>query len=629
MISPEHLHLVDEWHPTKNGSLTPEDVTSFSHKKVFWLGKCGHDWEDTLAHRSNGSKCPYCSGRRILLGFNDLATTHPELAAEWHPTKNGKIKPEDVSKGSQKKVFWLGSCGHDWEAVISGRTGAGKRGCAVCSGKQINIGVNDLLTTHPELAAEWHPTKNEALKPEHVTFNSSKKVFWLGKCGHDWEAYISNRSRGAGCPYCSGRYTLAGFNDLATTHPEIASEWHPTKNGNLLPIQVSKGSDKKVFWLGSCGHDWEANIGIRTAQNTGCPTCLNRTIIPSYNDLATSLPEIAVQWHPTKNGSLTPQEVSKSSNKKVWWICENNHDWEAYIYSREKAGCRKCTAGLKNSNGEKEIKEFIEDLGFTVQQANYDIIDKGELDLYIPEKKIAIEFNGLYWHTEEKGKDRNYHYDKWYQCQSQGIQLIHIWEDDWKNKKDIVLNSLKHKLGVSDLEKIYARKTKIVCMTKDEARIFFEANHIQGYASGSLYIGLEYNGVIESALIIKRENNNQTFNIIRYATRANVIGGFSKIISFVENNYSFKEFITFSDHAISNGNLYSSNGFTAAKELKPDYMYLVDGVRKHKFGYRLEKFKNSDKLKWQEGFSEKELAKLNGLSRIWDAGKTKWVKTQD
>lgn len=193
--------LATEWHPTKNDGLTPQDVTPYSNKKVWWLGKCGHEWQTDVYHRSYGASCPYCTGQRVLTGFNDLATTNPSLATEWHPTKNDNLTPQDVSISSNKKVWWLGKCGHEWQTVIKTRSrGAG---CPFCTGTKVLVGHNDLATKNPTLAAEWHPTKNENLTPQDVTLFSGKKVWWVGNCGHEWQALVSCRSLGSGCPQCA------------------------------------------------------------------------------------------------------------------------------------------------------------------------------------------------------------------------------------------------------------------------------------------------------------------------------------------------------------------------------------------------------------------------------------------
>ena len=231
-------------------------------KKVWWKCKKGHEWQATPNQRtSRNNNCPYCSHRKLLKGFNDLLTTHPNLASEWHPTKNGDLTPEDVMAGSKKVVWWeCPVCGYEWKAALKSRKNGS--GCVHCSArtKDLKKGVNDFKTTNPELAKQWHPEKNGQLTSQDITEKSSIKAWWLGECGHEWEASPADRSRGRGCPYCAGRKVLKGFNDLETTNPELAKQWHPTKNGELTPKDLSKGSHKELWWLcPKCGREWTSS----------------------------------------------------------------------------------------------------------------------------------------------------------------------------------------------------------------------------------------------------------------------------------------------------------------------------------------------------------------------------------
>ena len=200
-----------------------------------------------------------------------LLVVCPDIASEWHPTKNGSLLPSMVAPNSNKKAWWLGKCGHEWQAIISSRVLG--TGCPFCAGRAVLSGYNDLLTNNPVLAAEWHPTKNGELLPNMFTPSSHKMVWWLGKCGHEWEDTIAHRSSGRSCPFCSNHKLLEGFNDLKTKNPEMAAEWHPTKNGTLLPTMVSAYSRKRVWWRCKEGHEWETSIKNRSSRNTGCPYC--------------------------------------------------------------------------------------------------------------------------------------------------------------------------------------------------------------------------------------------------------------------------------------------------------------------------------------------------------------------
>ena len=214
---------------------------------------------------------------------------------------------------------------------------------------------NILASINPDIAAEWHPTKNEDLTPQNVTASSRKKVWWRGKCGHEWQAVVYSRTEGKGCPVCSGRTVLAGFNDLATKIPELASEWHPAKNEKLTPQMITPFSTRKVWWLGKCGHEWQASVYCRT-EGTGCPICAGKTVLSGFNDLGTINPKLAADWHPTKNGDLTPQDVTAFSRKMVWWLCSCGHEWQTSVaYRGQRPSCSRCT---KSGRPKKKFIEY-------------------------------------------------------------------------------------------------------------------------------------------------------------------------------------------------------------------------------------------------------------------------------
>ncbi len=200
-LSKQFPHIAKQWHRHKNGSLDPRSVAPFSHKKVWWQCKRGHEWETRIADRSRGSGCPFCAGQKIG-SDNNLLAVNPELAHQWHPKKNRELKPDRVTAGSEKAVWWLCGKGHEWKAQIVNRSRG--TGCPYCAGKKVGSD-NNLLVVNPELARQWHPNKNGELKPDGVTAGSSKTAWWLCDKGHEWKARIGSRSRGTGCPYCAGR----------------------------------------------------------------------------------------------------------------------------------------------------------------------------------------------------------------------------------------------------------------------------------------------------------------------------------------------------------------------------------------------------------------------------------------
>lgn len=269
--------LAAQWHTIKNGLLTPRDVTPGSSRPVWWHCRLGHTWQASVKSRAQGAGCPVCANRLVKTEVNDLASTHPILAAQWHRARNGALRPEDFVSGSKQKVWWRCEKGHEYQARIFSRACRGT-GCPVCTGKMVAGGENDLESLFPALAAQWHPEKNTPLTPRDFTAYSNRRVWWRCGKGHEWEAAVSSRSSdGVGCPYCSGRKVLAGFNDLATIHPAIAAQWSPDLNGALTPEMVTAGSSKRVWWRCGEGHVWKAVISSRTGKRKhGCPVCSGR-----------------------------------------------------------------------------------------------------------------------------------------------------------------------------------------------------------------------------------------------------------------------------------------------------------------------------------------------------------------
>lgn len=275
-LASQHPDLAAQWHPTKNGDLRPEDLVAGSSRKVWWRCERGHQWQAMVKARVAGNGCPCCAGRRLSPGDNDLATQYPDLAAQWHPTKNGRLTPRDVVAGSRRKVWWQCQAGHEWWASVTSRARAGA-GCPFCMGKKVIPGANDLSTLFPDLAAQWDQEGNRGVDLGEISPYSNRRVWWRCGLGHRWRSAVSARARGSSCPYCTGRKVLAGFNDLETLHPQIAAQWHPTLNGGLTPRMVTSGSHQKVWWICPEAHVWKAVVYSRTGpQKCGCPVCAGK-----------------------------------------------------------------------------------------------------------------------------------------------------------------------------------------------------------------------------------------------------------------------------------------------------------------------------------------------------------------
>ena len=386
----------------------------------------------------------------VVRGKNDLETLFPEIAKEWHPTKNGTLRPCDVTAKSGKRIWWLKHHRDDktkkefdfeWEAVIASRVNGND--CPYLSGQKVYKGFNDLETLYPEIAREWHPTRNGSLKPCDIVIYSHKKVWWLkhhidDKTGKEydfeWEAIVNSRVYSKGCPYISGKAVYKGFNDLETLYPELAKEWHPTRNGSLKPYEVTAYSSKKVWWLlhykdvktgKEYDFEWEATIASRVNGN-GCPylSIPAKAVYKGFNDLETLYPEIAREWHPTRNGGLKPYDVTVHSGKKVWWLLhykddktekEYDFEWESIIAHRvDGSGC----PYLSGSKAERFLYSYFKDnnIAFRAEKkfTNELWVKFYSYDFYLHKEKLIVEVDGIqhfkwvtfFTSTEKEFKDR-------------------------------------------------------------------------------------------------------------------------------------------------------------------------------------------------------------------------------
>jgi len=282
-----------------------------------------------------------------------------------------------------------------------------------------------LYSQYPKLCKEWNYNKNDA-KPEQFSVASGKKVWWICKENHEWEARISDRVRGNGCPYCAGKKTIIGVNDLVTLNPKLTSEWNYIKNDEKKPEQFMSHSGKKTWWKCRAGHEWEATIDSRSRGN-GCPYCAGQKVIIGINDLATMAPEIAQSWDYVKNGTLKPTEICVSSGKKVFWRCEYGHSWNVPPNRRvtQKSGCPICSSELRTSFPEQAVFYYAKQCFAGVE--NRVKLENGmELDVYISKYHIGIEYDGLLYHEGYKAQERECRKNSF--CKLQGIRLIHIKE---------------------------------------------------------------------------------------------------------------------------------------------------------------------------------------------------------
>ncbi|MDA3779153.1 MAG: hypothetical protein PF487_02790 [Bacteroidales bacterium] len=308
------------------------------------------------------------------------------------------------------------------------------------------------------------------------------------------------------------------------------------------------------------------------------------------------------------------------------------------LYNRIHLGCTtictKCNPISKQSKiKENEINEFLLSLDFEFKKNDRKILNGFEIDFYFPKSNMGIEFNGLYWHSN-KFTEKKYHLNKTEECKNQGIQLLHIFEDEWIFKKEIVKSIIKSKLGVTNT-KIFGRKTEIREIDNNKLiREFLNTNHMQGFVGSNIKIGLFYDDELVSLMTFgkkriimgnKKQINNE-YEMLRFCNKLNttVIGGASKILKHFVKKYKPKSILTFADRRYSEGNLYKQLGFDFIKNTKPNYFYFKKNemIRYYRFNFRKDKLvrEGYDKTK-----TEFQIMDERGYLRIFDSGNMKFI----
>lgn len=289
---------------------------------------------------------------------------------------------------------------------------------------------------------------------------------------------------------------------------------------------------------------------------------------------------------------------------------------------------------IKESEPEKEVSDFIESLGIKVIKSNRKIIHPLEIDIFLPEYNIAIEYDGLAWHSEFFGKkDRNYHLMKTKICEEKGIRLIHIFDDEWRYKKEIVKNKLLSILGKSE-KRIFARKCEVKYIADYIKNDFLNKNHIQGEDRSQVHLGMFFQDELVAVMTFSKPriqmgykgDNDGMFELSRFATSIPVVGAASKLLSFFIKNHNPIKIITFADRrwtSLLGDSMYDKIGFKKVKINKPNYWYIINGrERKHRYGYN--KFHIVEKLGGDRNLTEVENMRRMGYDRIWDCGTVKY-----
>jgi len=331
-----------------------------------------------------------------------------------------------------------------------------------------------------------------------------------------------------------------------------------------------------------------------------------------------------------------PVKTLPFANKKIEFQCIQCDNIEilpseTFKYRSRNFGtpCRKCSGISHGSREETQLFDWLNLLGLNMVRNDRSQIAPFELDIFLPDQRIAIEYCGLYWHSEENGKSRDYHNNKTQLCEEQNIRLIQIFQDEWLHQQAVVKARLLHILQINKTEKIYARKCNVIAVDTPKVREFMTQHHIQGFSPSKIHLGLTYNDEIVSIMSFSNlnaakgsKNLKNHWEITRFASSKSVVGGAGKLFQAFIDRWNPHQIISYSDRRWNTGRVYEKIGMIKGTTTQPNYWYIMGDKREYRFKYRKDQLV---KQGHDQNLTEKEIMKSLGYLRIWDCGHDKWI----
>jgi len=452
--------------------------------------------------------------------------------------------------------------------------------------------------------------------------NIDEKLEYECDKGHIHSMNYHNFKGGNRCPSCSTVNNTKHTIDFIKKQIEI--------DGYRLLSTEYNGNREKLDIECPEGHRYKANYHDFD-RGTRCPICS-----VGIRAEKRSLNYVDVKNYFESQGYKLLTKTYQNIYHKLSVICPEGHTWSVNWANFKNNLCRCAKCPTQVSKAENELYGSIKEKFNDAISGDRSIISPLELDVVVPSKKIAIEYCGIYWHSDSVKKDRNYHLNKLKRCNDAGYRLITIFEDEWEMKKDIVKSVLSSILNINSSKSIYARKCEVREIESKVARKFCEDNHLQGYSESSIRLGAFNENILVAVMTFSKPNisrnikNNDTglYELNRFCTDINyrVIGIASKLFKYFIDNYNSKTIYTYSDRRWFDGKLYSILGFIQDHISPPSYWYVKNNgyKRYHRFNFR--KSVLSDRLeKFDSNKTEYENMIDNHYRRIWDCGNIKWV----
>ena len=487
-------------------------------------------------------------------------------------------------------------------------------GCPVCGSLKKNVLRRMANEDFLEKAVSAHGSKYDYSKTKYTI--SRNKVTIICPEHGEFTMLPLAHLHGQGCPKCAGRNLTT--RDILEKFKAV----HGSKYDYSKTVYTKMHDKVTVI----CPEHGEFQITpSKHILGQGCVKCgMEERRIKQYKDTA-SFVEAAKNIHGDKYGYSKTNYVSV--REPVTITCEKHGDFQQIPNDHLCGhGCPKC--GVVISYGENELYGFISKTykGIVIRNSRETIDGKQEIDILLPDKRIAFEYDGVYWHSEACGKSKDYHIKKTEDCAEKGIKLIHIFEDEWSEKKEICLSRIKNLLGVAD-KRVFARKCNVKTVDASAASKFLESNHIQGKTPSQIAYGLYFDDELVSIMTFGKLRKNLgstakegSYELLRFCNKLgySIPGAASRLLTHFKNDYHPMEIVSYADRRWSNGNVYEKLGFNLDHISKPNYFYVVNGKRRNRFSFR------KDVLVRKYGcppeMTEHEFCKSKGWWRIYDCG---------
>jgi hypothetical protein len=565
---------------TDGYTLTSEYISY--HTPFTYTCKEGHIGKSSLPNWLKGARCKVCAGQVV---------TYAQVKASFEREGYTLLSTDYVNRVTP--LHFICPSGHahtiTWSSWSQGRR------CAIDSGHYIDFDM---------VKKSFKERNYILLSTEYI--NNTTKLSYICPVGHNGKITWSDWHSGCGCNICGGtkRYS----------YEEVADKFHV--EGYTLLSPHYKHSHSYLDYLCDKGHKHQT-IFTNWLSGQRCPTCAEKYV--NIDDVRKAFNAV--------NYELITQEY-KNQMDILSFICDNGHTetttWKAF---NQGIRCRSCST----SKPENEIAEFIKSCNVVYKQRDRTLIHPLEIDILIPSHSLAIEYCGLFWHSDVGGhKNSKYHQHKMQLCAAKNYKLLTIFGDEWDNKRDVVKSIIRNNLGLTGT-KIYARNCSIKFISIGEGVQFLQNNHLieKSPTGASIFVGAYHNNILVSVMTFSKSKSRiknkmpGAYELSRFCSlqNYNVVGIASRLLKYFETHIEWTVISSLADRRWSNGDVYTKLGFTQVSIVEPKYSYLTNNYkeRKHRFSYRKRPNESKDKTEW-------ELRQAEGLDRIWDCGNLKFEK---